>query len=180
MRLRKNLVRATVVLFALSVSGCARVRCDYLVCYEPAPLGTISDPIWQQQEANAEASDFVIHVHEFVGDTARLNHAGEQHVKQIAARAELTPFPILIEPSSMSRREGDGFGFPIHPNSQLDLRRRGLIVRTLTEMGVFEADRRVLVSPALTPGFENFEAERAYSNVSAHMETGASDGPHGF
>ena len=64
----------------------------------------------------------------------------------------------------MSRRRSDRYGFPVHPNAELDKRRQNVIVRALTKMGVDDAASRVTISPALTPGFEHFEAERAYQN----------------
>lgn len=152
---------ATSVLLFLSV-GCSKNGREHYRAQTPATLGTISDDIWQQQEENAEASDFVVHEHEFIGNTTRLNTAGEEHVKEIAVRANEVPFPILVQPSSMSRREGDKYGYPIHGSEQLDAERRTLIVRSLESMGVEDAEDRVVVSPALAPGFEQFEAERAY------------------
>lgn len=131
--------------------------------YYPLPLGTISDPAWQQQESNAEASDFVIHEHEWKGNTVELNHAGKDHVKQIAARANEVPFPILVQQSSMTVDPAATYGFPVHNNEELDQQRRELIVYALSQMGVPNAEERVVVSPALTPGFESFEAERAYN-----------------
>ena len=86
----------------------------------PAPNGAISDEIWQHQERNAEASDFVIHEHEFVGISAVLNSSGEAHLKQIAARYPAVEFPVIIEPSSMSPRPGTKYGFPIHNDPALD------------------------------------------------------------
>jgi hypothetical protein len=64
----------------------------------------------------------------------------------------------------MSRRESDRYRFPVHPNPELDRRRQDVIVRALSKMGVDDAASRVTISPALTPGFEHFEAERAYQN----------------
>lgn len=148
------------------VSGCARHK-DEVACpprpSPPPPLGTLSDPVWQAQERNAEASDFVIHQHEFQGNTARLNPAGEAHVKQLAVRAARMPeFPIQIEPSMTTRREGDEYGYPIHKNPELDKKRRELVVHALTAMGLTDAERRVVTAPATAPGYEHFEAERAY------------------
>jgi hypothetical protein len=51
----------------------------------------------------------------------------------------------------------------VHNNEELDLQRRQFIVQALSEMGVSNAEDRVVVSPALTPGFESFEGERAYN-----------------
>lgn len=164
MRRTRPIVSLTVAaLAAMMIAGCAKERCRTVGAYRPAPLGAISDPIWQEQEANAEASDFVVHEHEFVGNSARLNHGGEEHVKQIAVRAAETPFPVLVEPSSMTARPQDKYGFPVHGNDELDLARRQVIVNALASMGVDDAEDRVVVSPALVPGFEEFEAERAYN-----------------
>jgi hypothetical protein len=153
---------AAIALLVVSINGCAKDQ-NCLVPEPPAPLGTISDPIWQRQEANAEASDFVVHENEFVGNSAHLNDLGETHVKQIAARVTDTPFPVLVEPSSMTRREGTKYGFAVHGDSELDMLRREVVVRSLMSMGIEDAEQRVVVSPALTPGFQGFEAERAYN-----------------
>jgi len=167
MRKAPRILAAATAASLLSLAGgCCRNVCNAVP--PPAPLGTISDGIWQAQETNAEASDFVIHEHEFIGNTAHLSPAGEQHVKQIAVRVRggngmpPAPFPVLIEPSSMSVREGDRYGYPVHNSPELDLERRQFIVHALTTMGVPDAESRVVVSPALTPGFEQFEAEQAY------------------
>lgn len=153
---------ATCGLLALLTVGCCKDKCAYMQPLEPAPLGTISDQVWRAQETNAEASDFVIHEHEFNGNTSRLNSAGESHVRQVAARMDETPFPVIIELSSMSRREGTKHGFPVHGDPELDKRRRELIVHTLTALGAQDVDNRVIVGPALAPGFEQSEAETAY------------------
>lgn len=146
------------------LNGCSVCeKCGYMGDIRPLPQGTISDDVWRKQEANAEASDFVVYEHEWVGNNAELNHAGKDHVKQIAARAGKVPFPILIQPSSMSIKPGTKYGYPVHNDEQLDLRRREYIVETLTRMGVADASERVVIAPALTPGFQDFEAERAYS-----------------
>lgn len=128
-----------------------------------APLGTISDPIYRQMEANAEASDFVIHEHEFEGNSVHLNPLGENHLKQIAARLGNVPFYVLVEPSSMSAKEDTKYKFPIHGNEDLDRRRRQVVVAALEQMGIAGANDRVITSPPLTPGFQQFEGERAYS-----------------
>ena len=128
----------------------------------PPPLGYLIDPVWQNQERNAEASDFIVHQHEFQGDSARLNDLGEAHVKQIAVRACKDPFPILVEPSSTAWREETKYKYPIHPDPKLDRKRRAVIVRALQEMGVADAEQRVVIAPPYTPGFEEFEADQAY------------------
>lgn len=130
---------------------------------QPQPLGGISDPVWQQQEENAEASDFVIHEHEWVGNSSKLNPAGMEHLKQIASRAGRTPFPVIVERSSMSVDPNSRYKFPVSGHEGLDTERRNLVTLALSEMGVAEADGRVVVGPALTPGFTDFEGESAYN-----------------
>lgn len=168
MRIHRRLGFVTSTVIALSlVGGCHRCvkKCQYMGDITPHPLGTVSDPIWQKMEHNAEASDFVVHEHEFTANTARLNAAGEDHVKQIAFRfvqQPALPYPILIEPSSMSVRAGDKFGFAVHNDPALDMNRRSVVVSALTALGIADAEQKVVVSPALTPGFQEFEGERAY------------------
>jgi hypothetical protein len=129
----------------------------------PTPLGTLSVPIWQTHERNAEASDFVIYEHEFQVDGIRLNYAGEDHVKQIAARLNGgIEFPVLVERSRHSVDPYSEFKYPVHLNPALDLRRREVVVQALLAMGVEDAEHRVVISPALTDGYESFEAQRAY------------------
>jgi hypothetical protein len=169
MWIRKRLGFMTTTALALvTLGGCCRhcmKKCDYMGDITPHPLGTISDPIWQKAEHNAEASDFVVHEHEFTANTARLNAAGEDHVKQIAyrfAQQPTLPYPIIVEPSTMAQRPGDKYGFAVHNDPALDMNRRQVLIAGLVALGMTDAEQRVVVSPALTPGFQGFEGERAY------------------
>lgn len=181
---RKRLGFLTSTALALSmVGGCCCHRCmkkcDYMGDITPTPLGTVSDPIWQKQEHNAEASDFVIHEHEFTANTARLNAAGEDHVKQIAYRFHQQPtlsYPVIVEPSSMSPRAGDKYGFAVHNDPALDLNRRQVTIAALVALGMADAEQRVVVSPALTPGFQGFEGERAYGRGFGMNQGGVTGG----
>jgi uncharacterized membrane protein YgcG len=169
-----------IALAAMLVSGCQHKQHQAQIPYDSvAPLGTISDDIWQKQEENGEASDFVIHESEFVGTTAKLNAAGEDHIKQIAVRMASTPFPVVIETSSMSVKESDEYKYPINGNDDLDMHRRNVIVKMLQAMHVQDADERVVVSPAFTPGFEGFEAYRAYTNGFMNRNNGGGGGGFG-
>jgi uncharacterized membrane protein YgcG len=155
---------ATLLAAAAGCAGSGDWKRTPLSELQPTPLGTISDSIWQQQEENAEASDFVVHEHEWVGNSSQLNAAGMDHVKQIAARLCNVPFPVLIERSSMSVAPNTRHQFPVHNHEELDMERREFVSRALSQFGVQHADERVIVSPALTPGFQEFEAEQAYEN----------------
>lgn len=158
-RLRVSLAVAALLL--LAATGCQ--RWSQFTDPAPAPLGTLSDPIWRNQEANAERSDFVVYQHEFQGNTEFLNTDGEDHVKQVAARLlRGQDAQVLIERSMTSAREDTEFGYRVHPNPELDMRRREIVARSLAAMGIADAYERVVVSPALTPGFTADEAESAY------------------
>lgn len=170
-----------IALAAMLVSGCQHKEHHAQIPYDSvAPLGTISDDIWQKQEENGEASDFVIHESEFVGTTAKLNAAGEDHIKQIAVRMVSTPFPVVVEPSSMSVNESDEYKYPVNGNDDLDMHRRNVIVKMLQAMNVQDADERVVVSPAFTPGFQGFEAYRAYSTGFSNRGGGNGSGGGAF
>lgn len=143
-----------------------------------APLGSISDSIWQRQEHNAEASDFVVHQHEFAKNSARLNLAGEDHVKQIALRlGRGQNFPVVIERSMMTAKAETEYRYPVHPNPELDMQRRAVVARALSVMGVGDADQRVVVAPAFAEGYRANEAIRAYYRA---MFMGGGFGGGGF
>ena len=100
---------------------------------------------------------------EFDVNTRQLNMAGQDHVKQLAARLlGGQDLPVVVERSLSTARETTEHKYSVHPNPQLDMMRRDVIVRSLTAMGVSDADQRVVVAPALTPGYTSPEAERAY------------------
>ena len=121
------------------------------------------DPFFQKMEENGEASDFVVYEHEFIGDTNRLNDAGEDHLRQIAARLADVPYPVIVEQSTLASRLETKHEFPVHNNPQLDLQRREVVARALELMGAPDANSRVVVARSLTPGYQQFEATRAYN-----------------
>ena len=168
----------TVVCFA--GCHCGEYNCNQMGTIVPMPLGTLSDPAWKTQESNAEASDLVIHEHEWVANTNSLNDAGISHLMRITSRVHQTPFPIVIEPSSQSVRAETEHKFPIHNDIKLDMSRRDLIVDTLMKRGVTDAQNRVQVGPATAPGFESFEGERAYSRGFRGGDEGGALGRGGF
>jgi hypothetical protein len=151
------------------------------------PLGTQSDDIWRRQEVEAAASDFVIYEHEFrleltprrmadgtietkEGKTQydqvpgmRLNLGGQDHLKSIAARLQCgAPMPVIIERSMVTADPSSENKFPVHPNTDLDMLRRQQVVKALESMGIANAEKCVMVSPALAEGFTSIEAMRAY------------------
>jgi hypothetical protein len=102
-------------------------------------------------ETNAEAADFILHRHEFVGESTELTPYGKDHFLEIAARARSAPFPILVE-----RSENNS-------NPALDGRRRTIIAQMLLDDGVGDAQDRTIVAPAYGKGLTAQEAEADYS-----------------
>jgi hypothetical protein len=153
-----------------AIGGCLAVvllaGCEtFWAAQRPGPptIGSLSDPVWQAQERNAEMSDFVIYQHEFQRDSGRLTTDGEDHVKQIAARLlRGQDAVVVVEQSMTTARPDTEFQYPVHPNVELDLKRREVVVLALEKMNIADASDRVMVAPALTPGFTGNEAEAAY------------------
>lgn len=167
--LRKSL--ASLLAMTVVSSGCQTI---YSTVNEPTPpmLGQTVDRINIQQEDNAEASKYVVYEHEFdlvkfedgknMGGY-RLNEAGEDHIKQIAANVKRgAPFPVIVERSQTSVWPHTEHKYPVHYNPMLDMQRRAVIVRALNELGVGDAEDRVVVAPAITPGIYGVEGERAF------------------
>ncbi|MCA9071165.1 MAG: hypothetical protein KDA84_19690, partial [Planctomycetaceae bacterium] len=144
--------------------------------FHPKPLGTLVDPAFQDQEMNAEASDFVIYQHEWNGESTSINDRGLEHLKRIYERAPHVPFPILIEPTNMAVDQNTEHKYPVNGNHALDMQRRQVIVAALTGMGMAEAEQRVVVANALTPGFQGFEAQRAYNRGFSNRTNGGFGG----
>ena len=160
--LKMLLVAAALV--SLLTAGCG-FRWREFVYGTPAamPLGTLSDPVWQNQEANAERSDFVLREHEFQLDSEFLNTAGEDHLKQIAARlAAGQGGPVIVERSKHASRPHTAHKYPVHPNPDLDMLRREIVVRSLVVMGIPWADELVVVAPDLAPQYRAEEVEAMY------------------
>ena len=156
----------------LAAAGCTTPSLFYQPPPPPEMLGTKVDQLMQTQEENAEASKFVIYQHEFELNKARegemvegirLNEYGEDHVKRIAENVRNgAPYPVVVERSQTSPKAGTKYQYPVHFNPDLDMKRREIVVRALTRMGIADADTRVVVAPAFAQPLTSSEAERAY------------------
>jgi hypothetical protein len=155
-QLRKVLAGAAGILLLVVAAGCPQRP-------SVAPLGTLSDPVWENQEANAERSDFVVHEHEFIDNGEFLNTAGEDHVKQIAARiASGQDAQVLVERTRNFARPDTEYKYRVHTNPEMDMRRREIVVRALAAMKISDADARVVIAPDLAPEYR--AGERAASD----------------
>ena len=158
----------TLTVAALVVAGslgCVRWRnsASLPLASPPPLLGHSVAPYFKKQEEAGESHDFVVYEHEFVEDTARLTADGEDHLRQIAARLAHTPFPVIVEQTQVRPKPGSKHDFPLHDDLELDLKRQQVVVRALSAMGVPNAQMRVVVGPALAPGYIEVEGQRAYS-----------------
>jgi len=131
----------------------------------PFPLGQVSDSIWETQQTNAEAADFIFFDHEFEGSTANLAPAAKRKLEAVALRLEHVPFPITIEQS------------PNNARPQLDAQRRQAVIEQLARVGVPNVDKRVVIAKALTDGFTAIEGEQAYyQNIYNNFGSGGGAG----
>ena len=173
----RNTIAAAVGAVMLLTVGCPGWRDRR----PAAPLGTLSDPVWQNQENNAEHSDFVIHEHEFIADTEYLNTLGEDHLKQIAARlAAGQDALVLVERSMNSARPETVHKYRVHPNPELDVKRRDIVVRSLLAMRIPDADTRTVIAPDLAPRYRAAEtATSDFSDYGGGFQNGGGGGGFG-
>lgn len=152
MRLEGRGLFFALALAALWATGCRSGRDDVGQpgFDRPFALGQVTDSIWETQQTNAEAADFVFYDHEFTGDTAELAPAAKDKLMQVALRLEHVPFPVVVEQSPENRAP------------ELDRARRRTVVAQLARLGTADADSRVVIAPALGRGITAIEGERAY------------------
>lgn len=156
----KSLVPGLAVACVLSSAGCIKPTVQFvpttlamrrsLSIPDKYPLGSIVRTHYHQMETNGEAFDFILHRNEFVDFTGELNAFGLDHLLEIAARARSAPFPILIE-----RSENNS-------DPELDQHRRQMVALMLSQMGIPNAQNRVVVSQSYAPGINGDEAQSTF------------------
>ena len=153
----------------LTAPGCQTWKQAKMLYEPPAPqrdLGSINDTIFKSQEANAEASKYVVYEHEFKLNSPMLNEGGENHLMMIAARLQRgQEAPVIVEKCTMGIDPASEFQYPVNPDPELDVRRRQVVVTALTRLGVKDAESRVVISPALAAGSKATEDEAAYQRA---------------
>jgi len=70
---------------------------------------------------------------------------------------------VVVERSQTSAKAGTKYQYPVHFNPELDMKRREVVVRALTRMGIADADTRVVVAPAFAQPLTGNEAQSAYA-----------------
>lgn len=186
-------------LLVLGASGCSSPHRYYQSAFAgahipppPSKNGAATEGLFRRMEENAEAADFVLYEHDFQDlQSVRLNDAGKDHLKQIVARLQAgAPFPVIIERSKYSTDPRLGptdpdqgiFNYEVHPNPELDNRRREGIAKVLAAMGVPHADHRVVVGHQLSPAQTGQQAVQGYQQFVAPRSPGFGlpFGPQGF
>lgn len=141
----RKLAVCSLAIFAVGCANCQ--QCD-VVCEDPGvpmmhPLGVVSQAHYNAMQANGEAADFVMHSGEFEEGSSELNAAGRDHILEIGARMGGTPFPVIVE-------RGESV--------ELDVLRRDLVTRVLSDLGNSDAGQRTMISRAYSDGMSGVEA----------------------
>lgn len=173
----KSLVPGLAVACMLNTVGCIKPTLQFvpttlamrrsLSIPDKYPLGSVVRAHYHQMETNGEAFDFIIHRNEFIDFTGELNAFGLDHILEIAARARSAPFPILIE-----RSENNS-------DPELDQHRRQMVALMLTQMGITNAQSRVVVSQSYAPGLNGDEAKDTYYRFLDNDDDGNNGGNGG-
>lgn len=115
----------------------------------PAPQGSFVRRFMDVQATKAEASDFVVYLDEWYRAGDKLGPYGDYHLNQVANRISTVPFPVIVEPTH------DG---------ALNEKRRQLVVTRLSNLGVQDANVRVVIGHAQSEDMRSEDIERAFAN----------------
>jgi len=114
------------------------------------PLGSVMRSHIHTEQTNAEATNFIFNLVDFVGETPHLTPDGKDHLLEVAARMRSAPFPVIIERT------------PNNANPQLDAERRAVVSRHLSDLGNPDADQRTIVSTPYSRGYLSTEGASDY------------------
>jgi hypothetical protein len=101
--------------------------------YHPFVLGETGDgPYWEFDPTSVKPQDFIFYDHEFMEQSAELPQKSRRHLEDVAIKFDRTDLPIVVEDTG---------------NSDLDSRRRTMLMEQLARMGILETAERVLIQP---------------------------------
>lgn len=144
------------IAYGLQTASLAAAGCLGLPGWRPLgipdrfPLGAVERAHFHTMQTNGEAGDFIMYQMDFVGDTAELNVDGRDHLNEIAARLQSTPFPVIVERTYNNA------------DPQLDAERRQMVALVLHDLGNPDADQRVFVGMAYGRGQTSIESQIDY------------------
>ncbi len=116
----------------------------------PQPNGTFVHRFQEVQADKAEADDFVIYANEWFMGGTELGPFGERHVLQIAKRLPQCGYPVVLQPDR---------------NASLNLSRAAHITARLENLGVTDANVRVVVGDPHALDLDGNEAPRIYGQM---------------
>jgi hypothetical protein len=149
--------------------GCCNRRCcSHIQPALPAePLGAHVRRFEAVQVANAQASNFEIYLDEWYEGGKTLGPYGQYHITQIAQRLPAVPFAVKVQPCN---------------DVTLNELRRQIVVTALLNLGIRDADSRVIIAYPQAEGLRGEEAEFVYwRSISDALITGrfGGYGPYG-
>jgi len=152
--------------WAWCTDQCADIPCGAI----PPPAGTYSCQWQTEQIGRAQQDFFVIHEYEWYMGAEQLGPDGRKHVHEIAKRLGDGPQHVIVAASDNDKRNAA---------------RRKVVVENLTQLGVLDADNRVVSGESQAEGLYGQEAVRyGTSRLGGTGTTGAGGGanasPGGF
>ena len=127
--------------WAWCTDRCADISCGAI----PPPAGTYSCQWQTEQISRAEQDFFVIHEYEWYMGAEQLGPDGRKHVHEIAKRLGEGPQHVIVAASD---------------NDKKNAARRKVVVENLTQLGVLDADVRVVSGESQAEGLYGQEAVR--------------------
>jgi hypothetical protein len=125
---------------------CRTDRCADIPCGAiPPPAGTYSCRWQTEQIARAQQDFFVIHQTEWYLGGKQLGPDGRKHVREIAKRLGEGSCPVIIAATD---------------DDKLNAARKQAVVESLFQLGVFDADTRVVSGESEAEGLYGQEAVR--------------------
>ncbi len=135
----------------LAQSGGHPVKADhYQPPVMPEPPGAFVRRFQAVQTDKAEASDFVFFLDEWYQGGDKLGPFGQYHLTQVAQRLPSVPFPVVIQP---------------HSDPNLNETRRQVVVTGLTNLGIPDADVRVVIAYPQAEGLRFKQIELVNQNL---------------
>lgn len=131
----------------LNIDNCADIPKGAI----PPKVGTYTNEWLNRQAGSAEADDFVVYYNEWVDGQAVLGPFGGEHLDRMIMRLPEVPYKVVLQPEP---------NYPI-----LTGLRHKALVDALTDAGIPEAAKRVVVARSAAEGLFGEEAERIYPKL---------------
>jgi hypothetical protein len=160
MRRRLSVTAASAFLIFSTMTGCCwrcgAFKADHCADHPcgaiPAPVGTYSCQWQLAQQDRAELDDFVFYEAEWYRGGSDLGPKGKEHLAAIAKRVAAGEQQIVIEPHHDHETH--------ELNSELNYERVAHVVNQLSELGVIDAQDRVVIGRSIAEPLLGTEGAR--------------------